>query len=311
MARIMRREGDVSKRSLWQKIKDVALLDVGVLVRGGVNAGSLERLEELLLEADFGVPVTLRLVAEVEGRASKGLAKTEDEFHEALRAGVEVALRAGRSDPALVYAAAAPTVILVVGVNGAGKTTFIGKLATRLSREGKSVMVAAGDTYRAGAIDQLRVWATRAGAQFVGSTAGADPASVAFAAIDAAVARRIDVVIIDTAGRLHTQDGLMTELQKVGRVIAKRIPGAPHETLLVLDGTIGQNAIAQARAFSAAVPLTGLVVTKLDGTARGGIVVAVHEALDVPVKFVGVGEQADDLVSFDPASFSAELLGAE
>jgi fused signal recognition particle receptor len=311
MARIMRREGDVSKRSLWQKIKDVALLDVGVIVRGGVSAGNLERLEELLLEADFGVPVTLRLVAEVESRAAKGKAKTEDEFHDALREGVELALRSGRSDPALVFAATGPTVILVVGVNGAGKTTFIGKLATRLSRAGKTVMVAAGDTYRAGAIDQLRVWATRAGAQFVGSTAGADPASVAFSAIDAAIARNIDVVIIDTAGRLHTQDGLMTELKKVGTVIAKRLPGAPHETLLVLDGTIGQNAIAQARSFGAAVPLTGLVVTKLDGTARGGIVVAVHEALDVPVKFVGVGEQADDLQAFDPASFAAELLAAE
>lgn len=311
MARIMRREGDVSKRSLWQKIRDVALLDVGVLVRGGVSAGNLERLEELLLEADFGVPVTLRLVAEVEDRAAKGKAKTEEEFHDALREGVEQALRSGRSDPALGFAAAGPTVILVVGVNGAGKTTFIGKLATRLSRAGKSVMVAAGDTYRAGAIDQLRVWAARAGAQFVGSTAGADPASVAFSAIDAAIARNIDVVIIDTAGRLHTQDGLMTELKKVGTVIAKRLPGAPHETLLVLDGTIGQNAVAQARSFGAAVPLTGLVVTKLDGTARGGIVVAVHEALDVPVKFVGVGEQADDLLSFDPASFAAELLAAE
>jgi len=311
MARIMRREGDVSKRSLWQKIKDVALLDVGVLVRGGVSAGNLEQLEELLLEADFGVPVTLRLVAEVEGRAAKGKAKTEDEFHDALREGVEKALRAGHSDPALVFAATGPTVILVVGVNGAGKTTFIGKLATRLAREGKSVMVAAGDTYRAGAIDQLRVWATRAGAQFIGSAAGADPASVAFSAIDAAIARSIDVVIIDTAGRLHTQDGLMTELKKVGTVIAKRLPGAPHETLLVLDGTIGQNAIAQARSFGAAVPLSGLVVTKLDGTARGGIVVAVHEALDVPVKFVGVGEQADDLLPFDPASFAAELLASE
>jgi len=311
MARIMRREGDVSKRSLWQKIKDVALLDVGVLVRGGVSAGSLERLEELLLEADFGVPVTLRLVAEVEGRAARGQAKTEEEFHEALREGVERALRAGKSDASLSFAAQSPTVILVVGVNGAGKTTFIGKLATRLKREGKTVLVAAGDTYRAGAIDQLRLWATRAGVQFTGSTAGADPASVAFSAIDAAVAREIDVVIIDTAGRLHTQDGLMTELQKVGRVIAKRIPGAPHETLLVLDGTIGQNAVAQARAFGAAVPLTGLVITKLDGTARGGIVVAVHEALDVPVKFVGVGEQADDLVPFDPASFASELLAAE
>jgi fused signal recognition particle receptor len=311
MARIMRREGDVSKRSLWQKIKNVALLDVGVLVRGGVNAGSLERLEELLLEADFGVPVTLRLVADVEGRASRGEAKTEIEFHDTLREGVERALRAGNSNAALVVATQAPTVILVVGVNGAGKTTFIGKLASRLVREGRTVLVAAGDTYRAGAIDQLRVWATRAGAQFTGSAPGADPASVAFSAIDAAVARGIDTVIIDTAGRLHTQDGLMTELQKVGKVIAKRIPGAPHETLLVLDGTIGQNAVAQARSFSAAVPLTGLVVTKLDGTARGGIVVAVHEALDVPVKFVGVGEQADDLVPFDAASFASELLAGE
>lgn len=311
MARIMRREGDVSRRSLWQKIRDVALLDVGVLVRGGVNAGSLERLEELLLEADFGVPVTLRLVAEVEGRASRGQAKTETEFHDALREGVERALRAGKSDAALVFAAQAPTVILVVGVNGAGKTTFIGKLASRLVREGRTVLVAAGDTYRAGAIDQLRLWATRAGAQFTGSAAGADPASVAYSAIDAAVARGIDVVIIDTAGRLHTQDGLMTELQKVGKVIARRIPGAPHETLLVLDGTIGQNAVAQARSFGAAVPLTGIVVTKLDGTARGGIVVAVHEALDVPVKFVGVGEQVDDLVPFDAASFASELLAGE
>jgi fused signal recognition particle receptor len=311
MVRILRREGDVAKRSLWQKIKDAAQLDLSTVVRGGAIAGSLEQLEELLLEADFGVPVTLRLVAEVESRAKKGWTRTESEFHSALRAGVEQALRAGRSDPSLTFVADAPTVILVVGVNGAGKTTFIGKLATRLAREGKSVMVAAGDTYRAGAIDQLRVWSTRAGAQFVGSAAGADPASVAFSALDAAVARKIDVVIIDTAGRLHTQDCLMPELQKVGKVIAKRIPGAPHETLLVLDGTIGQNAVAQARAFSAAVPLTGLVVTKLDGTARGGIVVAVHEALDVPVKFVGVGEQADDLVPFDPAAFASELLETE
>jgi fused signal recognition particle receptor len=310
MVRILRREGDVAKRSLWQKIKDAALMDLSVVVRG-VGAGSLEQLEELLLEADFGVPVTLRLVADIEGQSRKGRVKTEQEFHDALRVSVEQALRAGRSDPSLTFAASAPTVILVVGVNGAGKTTFIGKLATRLAREKKNVMVAAGDTYRAGAIDQLRVWASRAGAQFVGSTAGADPASVAFSAIDAAIARNIDVVIIDTAGRLHTQDGLMTELQKVGKVIAKRIPGAPHETLLVLDGTIGQNAVAQARAFSAAVPLTGLVITKLDGTARGGIVVAVHEALDVPVKFVGVGEQADDLEPFDPASFAAELLETE
>jgi len=199
-------------------------------------------------------------------------------------------------------------VILVVGVNGAGKTTFIAKLASRLRKQGKQVVVAAGDTYRAGAIDQLRVWAERVGAQFVGSAPGSDPAAVAYNAIDSAVARRADIVIVDTAGRLHTQDDLMTELQKVARVIAKRLPGAPHETLLVLDGTIGQNAVAQARSFSASVPLTGIVITKLDGTAKGGIVVAVHEALDVPIKFVGVGEKADDLVPFDAAQYARDLF---
>ncbi|MGH7721123.1 MAG: signal recognition particle-docking protein FtsY [Gemmatimonadaceae bacterium] len=308
MARILRRADDVPRRSLWQRIRDVALMDVGVLVRGGVSPGSLERLEELLLEADFGVSVTLRLVEEVERRAKLGQIKTQEEFLEALREGVEEALRAGNSDPSLRLSGAPPSVILVVGVNGAGKTTFIGKLAARLRADASTVLVAAGDTYRAGAIDQLRVWAERAGAQFVGSKPGADPAAVAFDAIDAAAARGVDVVIIDTAGRLHTQDNLMTELQKVGRVIAKRLPGAPHETLLVLDGTIGQNAVAQARSFAQSVPLTGLVVTKVDGTARGGIVVAVHEALDIPVKFVGVGEGAEDLLPFDSAAYAAELV---
>jgi fused signal recognition particle receptor len=193
-------------------------------------------------------------------------------------------------------------------VNGAGKTTFIGKLAERLRRGGNTVMVAAADTFRAGAIDQLRVWADRTGSMFVGAKAGADPAAVAFDAIDAAVARGAGVLIIDTAGRLHTSEGLMDELRKVARVVAKRLPGAPHETLLVLDGTIGQNAVQQAKIFSEAVPVSGLVVTKLDGTARGGVVIAVHEAIDVPVKFLGVGEGAEDLEAFDAAAFSRELL---
>jgi fused signal recognition particle receptor len=309
--RILKKAGDVPRRTLWQKIKDVALADVGVLVRGGVSAGSLEQLEQLLLEADFGVPTTLKLVSEVERLAKLGKVKSEEEFLEALQRGVADALRAGHSDPSLRLAASSPTVILIVGVNGAGKTTFIGKLASRLKSDGKRVMVAAGDTFRAGAIDQLRVWAERTGAEFVGATAGADPAAVAFDAIDAAVARRADVLIVDTAGRLHTSEGLMTELKKVARVIAKRLPGAPHETLLILDGTIGQNAVQQARMFAAAVPLTGLVLTKLDGTARGGVVVAVHEAVDVPVKFVGIGEQSDDLVAFEPARFAQELLADE
>jgi fused signal recognition particle receptor len=306
--RILRRADDVPRRSLWQKIKDVALMDVGVIARGGVSPGSLERLEELLLEGDFGVASTIRLVADVESLASKGKVKTQDEFLEALRSGIESALRAGNSAPELKAAEQGPTVILVVGVNGAGKTTTIGKRAARLRKEGKSVLIAAGDTYRAGAIDQLRLWADRTGAGFVGSAPGADPAAIAFNAIDAAIARRSDVVIVDTAGRLHTQGGLMSELQKVGKVIAKKLPGAPHETLLVLDGTVGQNAVQQARSFAESVPITGIVITKLDGTARGGIVVAVHEAIDVPVKFVGVGEKSEDLVPFDAAQYAEDLL---
>jgi fused signal recognition particle receptor len=286
-------------------------MDVTVLARGGVKAGSLEELEETLLEADFGVPTTLRLVAEVEQQAERGYIRTQDEFLEALRGGIESVLRAGNTDAALRMAATGPTVILVLGVNGAGKTTFIGKLTHMLRRQGKRVVVGAADTFRAGAIDQLRVWTDRAGVEFVGGRPGSDPAAVAFDAIDAAVTRGADVVVIDTAGRLHTSGGLMDELKKVARVIAKRLPGAPHESLLVLDGTIGQNALAQATTFAEAVPVTGLVLTKLDGTARGGIVVAVHEALNVPIKFLGVGEDIDDLVPFDATEFSRELLASE
>ena len=285
-------------------------MDVGVAVRG-VETGSLERLEEVLLEADFGVAVTMRLVEDVETLAKRGDVKTKEQFHDALRDSVEEALRAGRSDPSLTTVAAKPMVILIVGVNGAGKTTFIGKLSELFRRERKRVLVAAGDTFRAGAIDQLRLWAERTGAEFIGARAGSDPAAVAFDAIDAAVARQADVLIVDTAGRLHTSENLMDELKKVARVIAKRLPGAPHETLLVLDGTIGQNAVQQAKIFSSAVPVTGIVVTKLDGTARGGIVVAVHEAIDVPVKFLSVGEGAEDLLTFDAAAFSEDLLSEE
>lgn len=308
MARLFKRSDDLPKRSLWQRIKDIALTDVSALVRKGAREGSLEQIEELLLEADFGVATTLRLVEDVDRLAQRGKVKSHDEFLEALRNGVETALRTGNADPALRMAPSKPTVILVIGVNGAGKTTFIGKLAARFRNEGKKVIVAAGDTFRAGAIDQLRVWAERTGAEFVGGKAGGDPAAVAFDAIDAGVTRGTDVVIVDTAGRLHTSDNLMEELKKVARVIKRRMPEAPHETLLVLDGTIGQNAVVQARTFSEAVPVTGLVVTKLDGTARGGIVVAVHEALDVPVKFIGVGEQLADLEPFDAATFAQELL---
>ncbi|MCE9603210.1 MAG: signal recognition particle-docking protein FtsY [Gemmatimonadetes bacterium] len=308
MALLFRKKDDTPRKSLWQRIKDVALTDVAVLARGGVDQGSLELLEQTLLEADFGVPVTLRLVDSVKHQATRGTVKTQDEFLGALRIAVEDALKAGNSDPAFRLPVEKPAVVLVLGVNGAGKTTFIGKLASKLRAEGKSVLLGAGDTFRAGAIDQLRVWAERTKSEFVGGTPGGDPAAVAWQAIDAGVARGVDVIIIDTAGRLHTSGALMDELKKVQRVVEKRLPGAPHEALLVLDGTVGQNAVQQARIFSEAVPVTGIVVTKLDGTARGGVVLAVHQAIDVPVKFIGMGEQAKDLVAFDAATFARELL---
>ena len=253
---------------------------------------------------------SLALVADVEFRAKRGEVKTEAEFRGALAKGIEAALRKGNADPALFRAATGPTVVLVIGVNGAGKTTFIGKLSAQFKQEGKKVLLGAADTFRAGAIDQLRVWAERAGVDFVGGAPGSDPASVAFDAVDAGITRGADVVIVDTAGRLHTSDDLMTELRKIHRVIMKRLPDAPHEVLLVLDGTIGQNALSQARTFSAAVPVTGIVVTKLDGTAKGGIVVAVHEALNVPIKFVGLGEQIGDLEPFHAGDYAKELVEA-
>jgi fused signal recognition particle receptor len=307
-SRILKRQGDVPARSLWTRIKDVALTDVTAIARTGAIQGSLERLEEVLLEADFGVPTTLGLVSDIEGQARRGFIKTQDEFLRALEKAVETSLRSGNSDPRLIRSESAPTVILVVGVNGAGKTTFIGKLSDFLKANKMSVLVGAADTFRAGAIDQLRSWAERTGADFVGGNAGSDPASVAFDAVDAGISRGKDVVIVDTAGRLHTSGSLMDEMKKINRVIGKRLPGAPHETLLVLDGTIGQNAVVQAKTFAEAIPVTGLVVTKVDGTAKGGIVLAVHEALDVPVKFLGVGEKATDLLPFEPAEFAREVL---
>lgn len=309
MSSIFRRAGDAPKKSLWQRIKDVALTDVTVVQRAEAIKGSIENLEEILLEADFGVPVTLKLVDSVSHQSQRGYIKTDEEFRKALSDGIEETLRSGNSSPELKFAPKSPTVILVIGVNGAGKTTFIGKLATRLISEGKSVLVGAADTFRAGAIDQLRVWAERTGAQFVGGEAGSDPAATAYNSVDTGVKNGVDVVIVDTAGRLHTSGDLMEELRKINRVTGKKLEGAPHETLLVLDGTIGQNAISQAQTFSKAVDVTGVVITKLDGTARGGVVVAVHEALDVPIKFVGVGEKATDLLTFDPEQFAKDIVG--
>ncbi len=295
-------------RGIWSRLKRLALTDIRVIAQGGVDSRLLGQLEELLLTSDFGTAVTATLVDNVKQRGERGELKTQADFQRALGEGVVAALMSGRHDPSLVRAPSGPSIYLVLGVNGAGKTTFIGKLATRLQREGKKVLVAAGDTFRAGAVDQLRVWAERSGAELLSAGAGVDSAAVAWAAIDAAVAKRVDVAIIDTAGRLHTSDSLMEELRKIARVIDKRMPGAPHESLLVLDATIGQNAIVQARVFAASVPISGIVLNKIDGTATGGVVVAVHEAIDAPVKFVGTGENADDLEPFDATAFAQGLF---
>jgi fused signal recognition particle receptor len=276
-----------------------------------MDEGSLEKLEELLIASDFGVGATTRLVGTVESLSRQGKIKTEEQFRKTVEADIREILQTGDSSTALHFNSdGGPTVFLMVGVNGVGKTTSIGKLAHKLKREGHRVLLAAGDTFRAGAIDQLRIWADRVGAEFVGAQPGADPAAVAFDAIDAAAARNCDVVIIDSAGRLHTQADLMQEIIKVERVVARKLPGAPHETLLVLDATVGQNAVAQARTFSQALRISGLVLAKLDSSARGGVVVALKQEFGLPVKLVGTGEQLGDIEEFDAAEFAEEVLSA-
>jgi fused signal recognition particle receptor len=309
MSRLFKNK-DESRQSLWDRIGDVAFTDVTTLVRG-VDEGSLERLEEILIAADFGVSATLRLVDAVERLAERGYARSHDDFLDAVRQEIVAILSAGHSDTALTFNfEGGPTVLLVAGVNGVGKTTTIGKLAHRFNSRGRKVVLAAADTFRAGAIEQLRRWSERVGCDFVGADPGRDPAAVAFDALERATATSADILIIDTAGRLHTQSGLMEELQKVERVIAKKLPGAPHERLLVLDGTIGQNALAQVRTFGEAIDLTGLVITKMDSTARGGIAVALKQEFDLPVKFLGIGEAIDDLVPFEIEAFAREVLTA-
>ena len=298
------------KKSLWERVKEVALTDVDLVMRGGLDQDALERLEELLLANDFGVKATLRLVDHVEDLTRSGKVKTEKEFRTAVEDEIHGILAEGASGPATLQLPPPGDLaaILVVGVNGVGKTTTIGKLAHRLARERERVLLAAADTFRAGAIDQLRIWAERTGSEFVGGQPGADPGAVAFDAMDAARARGCDTVIVDTAGRLHTHGNLMDELSKIGRVIGRKVEGGPHESLLVLDATVGQNAVRQADEFSQALPLTGMVLAKLDSTAKGGVVVALKQAFDLPVKLVGTGETLEDLELFDARKFSRDVL---
>ncbi len=265
-----------------------------------------ERLEEALIYADVGAQTTAKVVSQLEQEASENKLTGGQELSDRL---VELLTEIAQTGNDTIDLRPEPTVILVAGVNGTGKTTTLGKLAWHLSRElNRKVVLAAGDTFRAAAVEQLEQWAQRAGVDFVKGSLGADSASVAYEAIETARRDGADVVLIDTAGRLHTQDNLMAELAKVRRVIAKQIPEAPHETLLTVDATTGQNGLRQAQAFSEAIDVSGLVLTKLDGTAKGGIALAIANELKIPVKLIGVGEQLEDLRPFDPAEFARALV---
>lgn len=276
------------------------------LFKGGrpIDAALLAELTELLWTSDLG-PVAETATSEIARLHARGDVRGEQDVRAALKRLLMERLAQQGGEPKLDHR---PTVILIVGVNGSGKTTSIAKLAHRFKKQGKSVLLAAGDTFRAAAADQLEIWAQRNEVPIVRQKPGADPAAVAFDGVDSAIAKGIDVVLVDTAGRLHTQKNLMDELAKVRRVIERRLPGAPHETWLVLDGTNGQNAIQQAKLFTAAVQVTGLIVAKLDGTARGGAVFGIKDALDLPVRYVGTGEQLEMLEPFDPEAFVDAIL---
>ena len=286
----------------------VGRLDGLLRGREAIDAELFEELEEILVTADFGLATTQDLIAAIERRVAQQGGKDPHLVRSLLRD--EIRQRLHRETAAGNLEGAPPRVVMVVGVNGVGKTTTIGKLARQFSDQGKKVVLGAGDTFRAAAVEQLAIWGERSGVDVVRHSEGADPAAVAFDAAKAALARKADILILDTAGRLHTKVNLMEELKKIRRVLEREIPGAPHETLLVLDATTGQNALSQARLFKEAVEVTGLVLTKLDGTAKGGIVVAIGNELDLPVRFVGIGEGVEDLRPFDPDLFVEALFPA-
>ena len=295
-----------SKPGFFKRLR--SKLDLRNLFRGReIDGAVLEDLETRLLTADVGVDATQKILGDLRQRVSRKELADVDALLSALRQSI-IDILAPSARPLAIDAAARPFVILVVGVNGSGKTTTIGKLAHRLSEQGRKVTIAAGDTFRAAAIEQLEIWAKRSGAQFISQQAGADPGAVAFDALTAAKARQSDVLITDTAGRLQNQSHLMEELKKVKRVLQRVEPAAPHEVLLVLDANQGQNALTQAVQFHEAIGVTGLVLTKLDGSAKGGIVIAIAQRLGLPIRFVGLGESAEDFEVFDAASFAAALV---
>lgn len=263
-----------------------------------------EELEELLVMGDVGVPTAEKICEELKKRVKKEGIKNPNEIHRLLEETVSDMLRGGEE----LDLSTTPSIILVIGVNGVGKTTTIGKLANHLTKQGKKVILAAGDTFRAAAIEQLEIWADRSHCEIIKQNEGSDPAAVIYDAISAAKARHADVIICDTAGRLHNKKPLMDELAKINRIIDRELPDASKEKLLVLDATTGQNAVNQAEQFSLATGITGIVLTKLDGTAKGGVVLAIKEGLGIPVKYIGVGEQIDDLQPFDAEDFAKALF---
>lgn len=272
-----------------------------------IDKSALDGLEEGLLGADVGAELTMALIDRIEERVRDEKISRMDRFTQVMREETR-ALIPARQSATIEVTRAKPFVILVVGVNGTGKTTTIAKLAQRWKNEGRTVVLGAADTFRAAAIEQLQMWADRIGVALIKHKAGSDPAAVAHDAVAAAKSRNADVVIIDTAGRLHNKSHLMLELSKIHRVVEKELPGAPHETLLVIDGTTGQNGVNQAAAFLEAAKVSGMVVTKLDGTAKGGVILSIMRQFDIPVKFIGVGEAADDLIPFDPQAYVDTLF---
>ncbi|MGC1454443.1 MAG: signal recognition particle-docking protein FtsY [Nitrospirota bacterium] len=279
---------------------------VGSLILGEkIDESFLDELEEALIASDVGVETASFVLKDLKERFKRNELSSPEQVRDRLRQ-ILFEILSARSP--IFSLTASPSAVLVVGVNGTGKTTTIGKLANRLQAEGKKVMLAAGDTFRAAASEQLSIWGARAGIPVIKHKEGADPSAVVFDAVSAAKARAVDVLIVDTAGRLHTKSNLMEELKKVRRILSRELPGAPHETLLVLDGNTGQNALVQAKMFHETVGVTGIVLTKLDGTSKGGIVFAIYKELLIPVKFVGIGEAIEDLKSFDPREFVDALL---
>ena len=309
--------GKKEKESLdqgLQKTKEgfFSRINRAVAGKSTVDEEVLDNLEEALVGADVGIETTVKIIEKIEARVARDKYLNTSELNQMLKEEIEALLTDAPSSNAYAFDSelpATPYVILVVGVNGVGKTTTIGKLAHNFKSAGKSVLLGAADTFRAAAVDQLTIWSGRAGVPIVKQSMGSDPAAVAFDTAQSAVSRNSDVVLIDTAGRLHNKAHLMEELSKIKRVIQKTIPDAPHEVLLVLDGSTGQNAVEQARQFTAATDVTALAITKLDGTAKGGVVLAIADQFKIPVKFIGVGEKMEDLLVFDKHEFVDSLFG--